>query len=237
MARFKYTPDPTKGDVSLVLETNEVFVFGANQEGKHLGGAAYAALHYFGAIYGEIHRTGRTYGLVTLYAPTSMNANDPQRITQEELEAEFKLFFTQALLESEKTFYLTRVGLGIGGWQLEDVLKAFHKHYIPSLHTNIVLPGAEWELVKNEAPTEVFSEEKLSVGDQVLKILKENNQNPDEERYGKQTIMFFGQEEGNDDDGVSRIVEKLTELVEVQHDAPGIEMWSGGFRKTSKNNF
>jgi hypothetical protein len=221
MARFKYTPDPTKGDAPLFLEANEVFVFGANKEGKHLGGAAYAAHHDCGAVMGEIHRTGRAYGLVTLYVPTSMNPGAPKRITQEELEEEFKLFFAQVLLEPEKTFYLTRVGLGIGGWQLKDVLNAFRKHYIPAFHTNVVLPGEEWEHVTTEATNVTASNlsvPKSSIGKQILSILQENNQNPDEGRYGKQTIMLFGAEENNDDDGLTRTINKLTEFVEKQID-------------------
>ena len=145
MARLQYTPDPTQGDKPLVLEPNEVFVFAANQLGHHGGGSARAALDQYNAVYGEIHRTGRCYGLVTLNFPTGTSEGQtaikaPERITQEELEKEFKLFIKQTIIEKEKTFYLTKVGIGIAGWDIKDVIKALAKHYRPKRHKNIVLP-------------------------------------------------------------------------------------------------
>lgn len=136
--RYQYTPDPSVGEDEIVLEPNEVFVFGANKLGAHGGGAARDAAKRFGAVYGEIHRTGRSYGLVTVARPHV-------KITPQELEEEFALFFKQTELEPEKTFYLTKVGLGLGGWTLHEVLAAFHKHYQPDKHKNVVLPAEEWE--------------------------------------------------------------------------------------------
>jgi hypothetical protein len=146
MNRLEFTPDPTLGDAPLVLEPNEVFVFGANSEGAHGGGSAYAANKFYGAVWGEIHRTGRSYGIVTLTFPTGMVNKDQKgsfektRITNEDLAKEFELFFATTQLEPEKTFYLTKVGLGIAGWELDEVLEAFNQWYMPSIHTNVVLP-------------------------------------------------------------------------------------------------
>jgi hypothetical protein len=134
MNRFKNTPDPTQGDKPLILQPNEVFVFGANKLGIHAGGSAAAAVKFYGAIEGEIHRTGRSYGLVTVNKP----GND--RITIPELEQEFGKFILQTQLEPEKTFYLTKVGIGIAGWRLPEVIMAFKLSYIPDIHKNIVLP-------------------------------------------------------------------------------------------------
>ncbi|MEO6301868.1 MAG: hypothetical protein ABIP51_01730 [Bacteroidia bacterium] len=137
--RYEYTPDPMTD-----LMTNEVFVFGANQLGEHNGGSAYAAKKFYGAVQGEIHRTGRCYGLVTINFPTGTTdkilGREPNRITFEELSEEFKDFFKAAELESEKIFYLTKVGLGIAGWSLEEVKAAFNLSYMPGRHKNVVIP-------------------------------------------------------------------------------------------------
>lgn len=142
--RIEFTPDPTMGDTPLTLNKNEVFVFGANQLGAHGGGSARAAAQYYGAVEGEIHRTGRSYGIVTLLFPTGTGTGStitvPTPITQAELEEEFRVFFKQTRLEKEKAFYLTKVGLGIAGWEFGDVFAAFKKHYKPNLHKNVVLP-------------------------------------------------------------------------------------------------
>lgn len=134
--RYEYTPDPLpKGD----LRANEVFVFGANQLGEHGGGSARAAVDDMGAVWGEIHRTGRCYGIVTLLFPTK-GSGFPQRVTKEELDAEFELFFKATMLEPEKTFYLTKVGLGIAGWTIEEVKDSFWKHYCRARHKNVIFP-------------------------------------------------------------------------------------------------
>ena len=139
MNRLKNTPDPTLGDKPLVLNANEVFVFGANSLGIHAGGSAFAAQKFYGAILKEIHRTGRSYGLVTIKF-TKEDDFAPERISQKELEEEFELFIKQTELENEKTFYLTKVGLGISGWDINDVVSAFKKCYNQKLHLNIVIP-------------------------------------------------------------------------------------------------
>lgn len=129
MKRFKNTPDPIPS-----LLKNEVFVFGANQLGMHIGGSAKAASINYGAVMGEIHRTGRCYGIVTIYFETV------NPMTFSELEKEFELFFKQVELEKEKEFLLTKVGLGIAGWELTDILACFNKFYNPKIHTNITIP-------------------------------------------------------------------------------------------------
>lgn len=133
--RFKHTPDPMPD-----LKPNEVFVFGANQLGHHYGGSARAGMDKFGAVFGEIHRTGQCYGLVTILYPTSTTEGAPQRITKRELNKEFKLFLKATKLEPEKVFYLTKVGLGVAGWSLEEVKDSFWRYFDLDVHTNVVFP-------------------------------------------------------------------------------------------------
>ena len=49
------------------LEKDEIFVFGSNLEGKHLGGAAKAAHNKFGAQWGVgVGLTGQSYAIPTM---------------------------------------------------------------------------------------------------------------------------------------------------------------------------
>jgi hypothetical protein len=176
--RLEYTPDPTLGDAPLVLNHNEVFVFGANQIGSHGGGSAAAAVKFYDAIWGEIHRTGRSYGIVTLNFPSGSVEGKPpvntiSRITQDELNKEFKLFIKATELEPEKIFYLTKVGIGIAGWSLNDVMYAFNLSYKPNRHPNIVLPKefAEYNLLSKKRSRALWNakriKDKINLGKEV----------------------------------------------------------------------
>jgi len=49
------------------LEKDEIFVFGSNLKGEHLGGAAKAAHNRFGAQWGiGVGLTGQTYAIATM---------------------------------------------------------------------------------------------------------------------------------------------------------------------------
>ena len=50
-----------------VLEKNEIFVFGSNLAGRHLGGAAKAAYNKFGAKWGVgVGLAGQSYAIPTM---------------------------------------------------------------------------------------------------------------------------------------------------------------------------
>ncbi len=49
-----------------VLKPGEVFVFGSNFEGNHLGGAARAAKEKFGAVWGGEGLQGQSYAIPTM---------------------------------------------------------------------------------------------------------------------------------------------------------------------------
>lgn len=156
LKRFKFTPDPI-----LNLETNEVFVFGANSLGHHGGGSARAANLHYGAVWGEIHRTGRSYGLVTMQFPSS-ETGEVKRLTSEELNQEFKRFFAQVELEKDKHFLLTKVGLGIAGWSVEEVKKCFLDNYDVIKHQNLTYPIEFFENFSNTDEGEDYSSFRIS---------------------------------------------------------------------------
>ena len=61
MDNLKYTPENITS-----LGEDEIFVFGSNLEGRHLGGAARTALRHFGAVMGQgVGLQGQSYAIPT----------------------------------------------------------------------------------------------------------------------------------------------------------------------------
>ena len=132
MAR-KFTPEQVRE-----LLPNEIFVFGSNKSGEHQGGAARIAHEKFGAKWGVGRGlTGQSYALPTLTA-----YREP--ISNEEFCEEFIELFDACDRHPSRSFLLTKVGCGIAGFTLYDVIKFFWtalemdgRKEIPS---NLVIP-------------------------------------------------------------------------------------------------
>lgn len=104
------------------LQPNEIFVFGSNVQGQHIGGAALYARDNFGAEddIGE-GLTGQCYAFPTL----DFDLADPKRDIDSMKKSRDKLYSTARALP-EKTFLLTPVGTGIAGfeyWQIEPLFR------------------------------------------------------------------------------------------------------------------
>lgn len=101
------------------LQPNEIFVFGSNLSGHHVGGAARIAHDKFGA---EMHigegLTGRCYAFPTL-------GYDMQKRDGLNLNISKNRLFSTARALPEKTFLLTKVGCGIAGYSEEEMAKLF----------------------------------------------------------------------------------------------------------------
>lgn len=122
------------------LKENEVFVFGSNLNGNHYGGAARIAYERFGAEWGVGEGyTGQSYALPTLN-------EDMERVTIEELEDSFAKMINYADDNRQLTFFVTKVGCGIAGWDIEEVREAFWNG------VRQVSPDANW----NGIPTNVI---------------------------------------------------------------------------------
>ena len=115
------------------LQPNEIFVFGSNLQGHHLGGAARQALKKFGAIF------GRGYGLQgQSYAIPTMGMSIP------EIKWHVEHFIHFADQHPELTFLVTRIGCGIAGFQDEDIAPLFASAYsLP----NVYLPASFWKVL------------------------------------------------------------------------------------------
>lgn len=114
------------------LKENEVFVFGSNLNGNHLGGAAKTAYERFGAIWGNgngiqgIGHDFKSYAFPTL--DTEM-----KKLPLDNIKQSFKNLIKVANWCPEKTFYLTPVGQGIAGFSKEEI-----ESVMPELPKNII---------------------------------------------------------------------------------------------------
>lgn len=112
--RYTFTPDYIED-----LHPSEVFVFGSNANGEHIGGAANLAFQRFGAVWGVGEGLrGNSYALPTL------NRN-MRRVSLVSLTYSFKLLFREVDANPEMVFLLTKVGCGIAGYSPEEVASVF----------------------------------------------------------------------------------------------------------------
>lgn len=107
------------------LDEGEIFVFGSNGMGAHMGGAAATAVAKFGAIYGQAEGLqGQSYAINTM---------DGFEVMAEQVAR----FIEFAGEHPELTFYVTEIGCGIAGYSPEEVAPLFRD--VPE---NVVLPEA-----------------------------------------------------------------------------------------------
>ena len=105
----RYTPERITE-----LKANEVFVFGSNLNGFHAGGAARIAMEKFGAVWGKgVGLQGQSYAI-----PTMQGGGE----TIKPYVDEFVQFVKS---HDELTFYVTRIGCGIAGFNDKDIAPLF----------------------------------------------------------------------------------------------------------------
>jgi hypothetical protein len=108
------------------LPENGVFVFGSNLMGHHKGGAAKVAKDEFGAV------EGMCVGLIgESYAFPTLDKFLQQRSLLELLTTTI-FFYSTVQANPSLTFYLTRVGCGIAGYD-EEYMKKFFAWDLPNL--------------------------------------------------------------------------------------------------------
>lgn len=96
------------------LKANEVFVFGSNLQGMHLGGAARAAKLKFGAIMGQgVGLQGQSYAIPTMHGGVDMI----KPYTDE--------FIAFAKEHPDLHFLVTRIGCGIASFRDTDIAPLF----------------------------------------------------------------------------------------------------------------
>lgn len=123
---MEFTPDNLAK-----LPDDGVFVFGSNTDGEHCGGAALVALKRFGAVNGQAEGPqGQSYAIPTMEY-VEINAEDefPEygkaRVPREVLLEACDRFILYARSHLELRFYVTKIGCGIAGWNVEEVAEIF----------------------------------------------------------------------------------------------------------------
>lgn len=117
-----------------VLEKDEIFVFGSNLAGQHIGGAARAANKKFGAVWGVgVGLTGQSYAIPTMQGGV------------ESIKPYVDQFIEFAKSRTDLKFLVTRIGCGIAGFKDEDIAPLFKDSilvpniYLPKSFNDIIL--------------------------------------------------------------------------------------------------
>lgn len=96
------------------LKENEIFVFGSNLDGMHIGGAARIAHDKFGAIWGQgVGLQGQSYGIPTMHGGV------------DDIKPYIDEFIKFAKAHEEMMFLVTRIGCGIAGFRDEEIAPLF----------------------------------------------------------------------------------------------------------------
>lgn len=106
-----------------VLADDEVFVFGSNKYGQHLGGAARVAADKFGAVWGVGEGLqGQSYAIPTMEGLGN-------------LEPAVQRFTSFAKENPKLRFLVTAIGCGIAGYQPRDIAPLFQQaSSLPNIH-------------------------------------------------------------------------------------------------------
>ncbi len=96
------------------LGPDDIFVFGSNLAGRHLGGAARVAYEKFGAVMGRgVGIQGQSYAIPTMQGGV------------ETIKPYVDDFIRLAREWDQNTFYVTRIGCGIAGFRDEEIAPLF----------------------------------------------------------------------------------------------------------------
>lgn len=117
------------------LGENEVFVFGSNLAGQHNGGAARVAYNMFGAKWGVgVGFQGNSYAIPTMQGGV------------ETIKPYVDEFATFAEQHPELTFYVTRIGCGIAGFEDKDIAPLFNSAFDL---TNVIFPESFHDIINH----------------------------------------------------------------------------------------
>ena len=109
------------------LDKDEIFVFGSNLAGNHMGGAARTALRW-GAVMGQgTGLQGHTYAIPTMVR------------TVDEIKPYVDEFIAFAVNHPEYRFLVTKLGCGIAGFTYTEMAELF-RQVIQGHIQNIYLP-------------------------------------------------------------------------------------------------
>lgn len=115
-----------------VLGPNEVFVFGSNEDGCHIGGAARVAMEKFGAVWGHGEGLrGKSYAIPTMEGLSS-------------IDRAVRRFTSFACNHRDLKFYVTAIGCGIAGYKPKEIAPMFLQ---ATTLENVYLPLSFWKII------------------------------------------------------------------------------------------
>lgn len=115
-----------------VLESGEIFVFGSNFQGAHMGGAARVAKEKYGAVWGIGEGLqGKSYAIPTMEG-------------LDNLRPAVERFTSFALQHKELKFFVTAIGCGIAGYAPEEIAPFFLE---AARLPNVYLPLSFWKII------------------------------------------------------------------------------------------
>ena len=140
MSKTRFTPEKIEW-----LDKDEVFVFGSNIQGEHVGGAAAFANKAFkaemGYGFGFCDLACKTYAIPTCIRVWG-DITEPFKVTKPfesviQIKPFVDAFISDANHFSYKTFYVTKIGCGIAGFKFNEIAELFR----PCLDMdNVILP-------------------------------------------------------------------------------------------------
>lgn len=115
-----------------ILADGEIFVFGSNFQGRHMGGAARVAQEKYGAVWGIGEGLqGQSYAIPTMEG-------------LENLAPAVQRFTSFAKQHQELKFFVTAIGCGIAGFRADEIAPMFlNAAYLP----NVYLPLSFWKMI------------------------------------------------------------------------------------------
>jgi hypothetical protein len=125
------------------LKENEIFVFGANRQGRHGKGAALLARNKFGAIYGQSEGLqGQSYAIITKEL-----RKDYQPVSLQEVKEGVDNFIQFAKDNKHLTFYVVELGCNLAYFTVEQIAPLFKSAtklkniYLPERFVNNLQTG------------------------------------------------------------------------------------------------
>jgi hypothetical protein len=120
------------------LGDNEIFVFGSNLEGQHIGGAARLATTW-GAVWGQgVGIQGQTYAIPTMHGGV------------ETIKPYVDEFLRFAKSRQDLKFLVTEIGCGIAGFSCEEIAPLF-KAALNDDMGNVFLPQRFHDVLANRS--------------------------------------------------------------------------------------
>lgn len=125
---MRFTPEKIEK-----LGPDEIFVFGSNLAGHHMGGAARTAMEHFGAKWGVVEGIqGQSYAIPTMQGGV------------ETIRTYVDRFLDLADEWDQNTFLVTRIGCGIAGFSPEQIAPLFDRAL--DMY-NVVLPKDFFDII------------------------------------------------------------------------------------------